>query len=81
MGNTWVHNIGNSISIPPAHTRGQSKLGLNMRVQHSVNCINIFRPNMLEGHARKSEQASPVWQVYNVLSVGHGRRPRRLTQT
>ena len=63
MGKTWVHNTGNSISIPPDHTRGRFKLGLNLRVRHSVNCINIFRPNMLEGHARKSERASPVWQV------------------
>ena len=63
MGKTWVHNTGNSISIPPAHTRGRFKLGLNVRVRHSVNSINIFRPNMLEGHACKSERASPAWQV------------------
>ena len=63
MGKAWVRNTGNSISIPPAHTRGRFMLGLNLRHRHSVNCISIFRPNVLEGHARKSERSSPVWQV------------------
>ena len=63
VGNAWVQNTGNSISIPPAHTRGRLNLGLNLRVPHFVYCINIFRPHILEGRARKSEWASPEWHV------------------